>query len=95
VASSGGHSRGMERGPNNLRVTGDMKMNMEEKLLTTAELAAALRVSKGTIMKWRVRGKFPYMRLGPCTARYKLSEVLSALQNNECEAVLRERIERQ
>ena len=48
--------------------------------LTTAELAAHLRVTSRTLQSWRDAGKIPFVRITARCIRYNLSEVEAALR---------------
>lgn len=56
---------------------------MEEQFLTTAEVAARLRVSVSTVNKWRVVGKGPkYVKVGR-QVRYRPTTVADYERENE------------
>jgi len=52
----------------------------EEELLTGEQLAKKIIVSELTIERWRRKGRIPIIWLGHRTIRYRLSEVVAALQ---------------
>jgi excisionase family DNA binding protein len=45
-------------------------------MLTTAEIAAALRVSENTIYRYRREGRLPFIRLPGRGYRYRRTDVL-------------------
>jgi excisionase family DNA binding protein len=53
---------------------------METDTLTTAEVAAYLRVKPKTIRQWAHDGKLPAIRIGRKTLRFHLPDVLAALR---------------
>lgn len=54
-------------------------------LLTANELAAWLRVRPATIRRWSQRGRIPRVELSPKVIRYRLEEVVAALQSGSKE----------
>jgi excisionase family DNA binding protein len=55
-------------------------MSHEEELLTTAELAARLKLAAETVRAWAAAGKVPAVKVGRKAWRLRLSEVLKALE---------------
>lgn len=49
-------------------------------LLTAEELGARLRVAPGTILGWARSGHIPAVRMSPKVVRFRLDEVVAALQ---------------
>lgn len=54
---------------------------MNEKYLTRKELSTQFNVSVPTIRRWERLGKFPAIRLGGATVRYRLSDVEAFIAN--------------
>jgi len=52
----------------------------DEELLTGEQLGEKLKVPELTIEKWRREGRIPIIWLGHRTLRYRLSDVVAALQ---------------
>ena len=55
---------------------------VDEKLMTASELADFLRLSKPSIYRLSEAGKIPTIRLGVYTIRFRLSDVMEALENH-------------
>ena len=55
----------------------------EEKLLTTKELAEVLNVHPITVTRMVRNKRIPYIKIGGTEFRYKLNEVLKALEVDE------------
>jgi excisionase family DNA binding protein len=51
----------------------------EEQILTTGGVSNLLKVSKQTVISWTKQGILKKYLIGETTVRYKLSEVLKAL----------------
>jgi|GEM_PF-1054122 len=51
----------------------------ESRLITQKELAKYLSVTEQTIIKWKAKGKIPYLQFGD-VIRYDLNEVNRALE---------------
>ena len=49
------------------------------KPLTQKELANFLNLSDQTITRWRLKGRIPYIKIGP-SIRYNLDDVIKALE---------------
>jgi excisionase family DNA binding protein len=63
-----------------------MQNNMpkpNDELLTQAELAQLLKVSKRTIQEWRKRGDCPFVPIGYRTVRFLKSSVLATCSEIE------------
>jgi excisionase family DNA binding protein len=56
---------------------------MSEKLLTTAEVAKMLRVSRSTVHRWAQLGQIKTIRLPSGTLRYSREEVERLLRQLE------------
>ena len=54
---------------------GDVEPHLSEQLLTTAELAAWLKVSERTLRRWRKTGRITAVEIGR-TVRFRLSELV-------------------
>ena len=52
-------------------------------IMTEAELADALSVSKATIARWRKYGDLPYFRVGARVVRYRADDVAAWLERRE------------
>ena len=50
------------------------------ELMTTRELAAYLCVSVKTVARWRSHARIPFLKLSTGRYRYRLGEVLQALE---------------
>ena len=55
---------------------------VSETLMTATELADYLRLSKASIYRLSEDGTIPTIRLGIYTIRFKLSDVMKALENH-------------
>ena len=51
------------------------------QLLKPGELADRLRVSRGTITRWRHAGIIPVIQINHSVFRYEYNEVVTALRN--------------
>ena len=59
-------------------------MSENQEFLTVREAAAFLRVTRITLQNWRDSGEGPpWVRLGPKTIRYRLSSLMSYLDDIE------------
>lgn len=63
----------------------------DEELLTAEQLGEKLKVPLLTIEKWRRAGQIPILWLGHRTLRYRLSDVVTALQQVANSPQVRER----
>ena len=52
------------------------------KAITTKELCEALKVTEPTIIRWRNKGKIPFMRIG-VSYRYDVEAVLKAIEETK------------
>tara|TARA_R110001606_G_scaffold47255_2_gene120351 strand:- start:182 stop:349 length:168 start_codon:yes stop_codon:yes gene_type:complete len=50
-----------------------------EYLIKEKKLSIILGKNRSTLRAWRNNGKIPYLKIGTKTIRYKLSDVLKAL----------------
>jgi len=55
----------------------------DEELMTTAELARALRVRPRAVRSWIKRGLIPVVRIGERTLRFSWPDVVAALERGE------------
>lgn len=55
-------------------------MTATEELLTKEQLAEVLKVPTSTVLAWARAGKIPQVRLSLRTRRFRLSEVLAAIE---------------
>lgn len=55
-------------------------MNRDDDLLTRAMLAEVLHVKPCTVSAWTRNGRIPAVRLSPKVVRYRLADVLAALE---------------
>jgi hypothetical protein len=55
-------------------------MLRNEELLTSEQLAKIIKVSGFTVEDWRRKGVIPHFWLGHRTIRYRLSDVIAALE---------------
>lgn len=55
---------------------------MAEELLTSAEVAALLKTTPITIQNWTRRGTIPAIRVNRRIVRYRITDVLAALEND-------------
>jgi excisionase family DNA binding protein len=63
---------------------------MREGLLTAQELADALAVSRGTVIRWAKQGAIPELRPSPRTRRFDYTQVIAALQGRREQGAHRE-----
>ena len=54
----------------------------ETQLMTAKELSEYLRLSAASIWRLTSEGKIPTIRLGVYTIRFRLSDVMKALENH-------------
>jgi excisionase family DNA binding protein len=63
-----------------------MPPDRPDDLLTAPELAARLGVRPGTVLAWHREGKIPGLRLTHKVLRFRLADVLSALEGRQSPA---------
>lgn len=54
-----------------------------QKLQAAAEIATALKVKASTVLRWHREGKIPSVRISRATIRFRLNDVLKALEKQE------------
>jgi excisionase family DNA binding protein len=54
-----------------------------EDLMTAAEIGERLGVTAGTVLKWHRDGRIPCRKLSHKVLRFRLSEVVEALESHE------------
>lgn len=57
-----------------------MPIDRREDLMTRDDLAARLGVRPATVSRWTRTGRIPARRLSPKVIRYRLADVLAALE---------------
>jgi len=62
--------------------TPNQKTLQDEKPITVKELCVFLGVTEPTIIRWRVKGKIPFLKIGS-RILYQKSAVLAALVNKK------------
>lgn len=55
----------------------------QRPLLTAAETASLLGISRQTVWRWGAEGRLAAVRLGPNTVRYRAASIELLLQGNE------------
>lgn len=51
----------------------------QERPITTKQLCEHLGITEPTVIRWKKKGKIPYMRIG-ASVRFNLKDVLKALE---------------
>lgn len=68
---------------NNLKVAANPESpQAAEKPITVKELCNFLRVTEATVLRWRKKGKIPFMQLGS-RVLFNKSAVIKALENKK------------
>jgi predicted site-specific integrase-resolvase len=59
-----------------------LRPSQDDRLLRERTCAKHLDISHRTLEGWRKKGIVPYLRITPKSIRYRLADVLQALQDN-------------
>ena len=65
-----------------LNITSTSKQDKNEQPINTKELCGFLRITTPTAIRWRKKGKIPFLKIGS-RILYQKSAVLSALENKK------------
>ena len=60
-----------------------MHTNPPSDLLTAAEVGKRIKVRPETVLAWSRKGRIPTLRISPKVVRFRLADVLAALEGRQ------------